>query len=657
MKDAPRRRSLAALALLLAPAPCAREAPAQVRPAAPQGRPAAQSRSAAQARAADAAERQKRKAVALLVEVADGAKEIEGSFQRATVLTLCADALWGVDERDARAAYRRAWEAAVESDEAEFKEEQEGGRYGDLPERFTRAREGVLANAARRDPRMAEAWVGALAEWVSARGGRGHEEEAAASGPDIGPLNEFTRDGQRLALASTLLAEGSPADAARVAAPAVKEGRGGGALVEFLVNLRQSAPAEADRLYLQLLASARARKDATANDVLLLSSYVLAPRLLAAVGPDGSVRLRAIDDDPTQESHRPAREASAQARSVFFDTAAAVLLLRPPQDSAPGHEAHTVYFAIVRLLPFFERESPRHLDGLQTRLSEIASRLGLERRGALDAQAERLRRPRERTDDPLGKELEMVAGAGDPQLRDAARLRAVEQAAKRSLWERARRLTEEIEDGEQRRAARALTDAFKVANVREAFDGEPEGFEKAAALARAAEVTPALRAYGVGQAAYMAKTSGQGERAALLLQEAFDHAAQTEAGSHARGAVLMMLATVAARLESPRAAEALAAAVAALNEDEEFTGDTIYFNLEKGGNGYGPGGTDALNLALQEFDVRELFSAATYADFGRAVAAARALKAPLARALALVAAARTELEKGRHIAGELRPSR
>lgn len=675
MRATPRNVRLI-IALIVACAACARDADAQARPAAPaqgnaptqgtqgksQGKSAAQGKAAASA--ARAAALSTRKAAVVLAEVADGAKSLEDDSQRAMVLTACAGALWNVDERAARSAFARAWEAAAEADEAEFKEEQ--GRYGDLPERFTRARELVLAAASRHDTRLSEGWLGALADWVARqRGGSAEGEEAApaegvaaaaTAGPDLGPRDESTRDGQRLALASSLIDAGAYEDAARVASPAVQNAVSG-AFVEFLLQLREGSPEEADRLYLQLLAAVRARKGATANDVLLLSSYVLTPRLLAAVGPDGSVNFRAVGG--AREAATPAtaaREISAHVRGVFYDTAAAVLLLRPPQDSAPGREPPALYFAIGRLLQFFWRDAPRHGPALQARLLELGQRLGFERRVALEEKMERLSLSHENPVDPLRGLLDTVARAADAKVRDAARLQAVESASKRRLWERARRLTEEMEDPETQRAARAAVDAYKVAWVRETFLGDDNDFERAAALARDADVRPALRAFGLGQAALMAARRGEREGAGALLEEAFAQASQADAGTFARDAALLMTATVASRLESPRAWEMLAAAVAALNQDEEFRGASFRFDTEARAN-YRPGEAGALEEALAQFDVTEAFEAAARRNFDRTAAEARNLKHAFARSRALVAAAWIELEKAGRVPAQLRPGR
>ncbi|MFN2415952.1 MAG: hypothetical protein ABR603_12470, partial [Pyrinomonadaceae bacterium] len=328
----------------------------------------------------------------------------------------------------------------------------------------------------------------------------------------------------------------------------------------------------------------------------------------------------------------------------------------PPRPATPGHELPAVYFAIVRLLPLFQSEAPRHAHALQARQMEMAAQLGLERRVALESQAERLsERPRNPVD-PLRGLLDTVARAGDAKVRDAARLQAVESASKRRLWERARRLAEEVEDPETQRAARAVVEAYRVAWVRETFEGDEQDFERAAALSRDAEVMPALRAFGLGQAALLAARRGERALAEALLREAFGQASQADERTFARGAALLMTATYAARLESPRVWEMLAASVAALNEDEEFKGEPFRFDAEARA-AYRPGEAGALDEALAQFNIREAFEAAARRGFDRSAAEARNLKSAFARSRALVAAAWIELEKAGRVPAQLRPGR
>jgi hypothetical protein len=668
MRHAP-RKLIHALAAALACAACATPAHAQPRDktaaqAGQEARPARESKApdakapggkSRDAKARDErarAQKLRRKAVALLLEVEGGAKEIEDTYRRASVLAACADALWEADEPAARPAFARAWEAAVESDDAELKDEQENGRYGDSPERFTRARDLVLAAAARRDTRMTEAWLGALAEWLSGHESRARDESAPGreAGRDAGGPDEFTRDGQRLALASSLADEEDYEAAARVAAPAVKGGASG-PLVEFLLGLRAGAPDEADRLYLQLLAAVRADPNADANDVLLLSSYALTPRLLAVVNKDGSIQFRPLGGAPVAAEPTNTTEPSARAREAFFDAAAAVLLRPARPGAASAGDAAAAYFAAGRLLRDFEAEAPRHAPALRARLAELAGAVDVARRAALDSQMTTRSLSPSNPSDPLAGLIDTARKAGDPSLRDDARLQAVREAARRRLWERARGQAEEIEDQEKRREARAVIDAFQVASAADAFGDKEDGFERLAALARAADVTPALRSYGLARAAELAAGRGKRERSEALLSEALALASEAAADASAReSAGSVAAATIAARIGSPRAWEALSAAVVALNEDAVADGDEVRFRPEARPD-YSPGEADTLNELTGRFGVSGMFGAAARGGFDRAVAEARNLRRAPARALALVAAARAALEGGGPAAG------
>lgn len=581
----------------------------------------------------------------MLLEVAGDAREIEDLYGRASILTSCADALWEADQQSARTLFRRAWETATESDDAELKEEQTNGRYGDLPERFTRARDNALTLAGSRDPRMAETFLRALTLWLES-----HESSARDLPEDmrdsashrLGPLNESTPNGQRLSLAFSLLTEDSYKSAVALAEPALADGVSG-FFVEFLLHLRELNADEADRLYLRLLKRTRGDARSDANDILLLSTYVLTPRLLAVVDRQGSVRFRTLGaPGETADALAP----QPRTRAAFFDTAASILL-RPaqPAEANAGGDSVATYFTAGRLLPFFEREAPQHAAALHARLNSLAVEIEVARRNALDSQMKAQSLSPENPDDPLRPWLEKI-GRSDPSVRDEARISAVRDASKRKLWDRARRLADEIEDEGKRREARFVIAARQVASLHEAFaEGDADDFEKAALFVRNAELTTPLRAYGFAQAAEIAARRGKRARAAALLDEAFGQTLQTENGTSLRDAAAMMAATVAARIDSPRAPEMLSAAVVALNEDAEFSGETIWFNLETRVK-FSPGEPEALNDALQSFTVEEMFDAAALRDFDRAVAEARHLKNGSARALALVASARAALEKG-----------
>ncbi|HEV7889066.1 MAG TPA: hypothetical protein VGP08_00435 [Pyrinomonadaceae bacterium] len=615
------------------PKPAATNQPAAPRTAKPSAKLARDAKTRADA---ERAQRERRAAVSILLEVERDAASLEEPYERTSVFTACADALWDADEREARVVFRRAWESAVEADEADFKYEQEQGRDGDAPELFTSARESVLAAAAKRDTRAVETWLRALDEWLGRHESFARETRAAAH--EANPLDEFTRDARRLALASSLLAGGEYGASARVATPAAA-GRVSGPLVEFLLGLRARAPEEADRLYLSLLASARASADANANDVLLLSSYALTPRVLAVVDDDGSILFRALGPQDSQ--------ANDAARAAFFDAAAAILL-RPAQPSGAAGDS-ALYFAVGRLLPFFEREAPRHAPALRARLSSLAPSLEATRRASLDAGMERRSLTSQNSTDPLGSLLEDLGRADAAGQGDLVRAKAVEAAARRRLWERAKRLAAEIKDADERDAARFLIAVRQVASLSEAFaEGDGDDFESAAAFARQADLSPSLapafRAYGLAQAAELAARRGRNDRAALLFDEAVAYAQQAKEGTELHAAASMMVATFAALLAPARRWETLAAAVASLNADEAFSGNAVSFQPD--GVKYYPNERETAVEIFAPFTVERLFGEAGAADRARAAAEARNIEDVLTRDYALVAVARATLRKG-----------
>jgi len=564
--------------------------------------------------------------VALLLEVASTASHIEEPTERAGVLTFCADALWDGDEQSARSLFRRAWETATEADEEDWTEvERNGGR--DLPERYTAARDLVLQYAAARDPRMAEPLLRALDEWLA-------RHQSGAGDADGPPAHD---DGRRLSLAHTLLEDGAYASAAAVAAPALS-GSVGGDFVHFLVRLRERAPAEADGLYLRALAAARSDPNAGANEALLLSSYTLTPRLLASFDVDGALHLR-----PVAASGGAAPDISPRVRAAFFDAAAAILL-RPAGDARPGNTPAALYFAVGRLLPFFERDAPRYAPALHARAAALAQELEAARRASLDSRLATLGPASGNPQDPLAAYVEAAARASDERSRDGARLTAVEEAAKRRLWERARSLAAEIADEEMRRVARSVTAARQVAALPEAYaDDQRDDFEKAAAFVRAAELTPALRALGLAEAAGLAARRGKRERAAALLEEAFGHAREAGGDAAMRAAAALVTATTALRLDSPRAWDALAEAVDAVNEDEEFDNVPSFDSPSR--VGLAPGEREAFGDAFGAYTLDGLFEEAARKGFDRAAAEARRLKSGLLRANALIACAGVALAK------------
>lgn len=603
------------------------------------GRPAE-----ADARARD--EHSRQRAVAAIVEAADAARKFDDRLLSARVQTEAADALWAADERAARALFRRAWEAATAydaEDEGEF-----GGQGGERSDAFVYAREEVIRAAARRDAGLAETLLQELLKAEEAEQAAPREGSSGLGDDEWTPEDLSPEAQHRLALAETLLAQGEPQRAAQLAAPAVREGASL-RLVTFLIGLRPHSPSDADALFLRLLDAARADAQSGANDVLLLSSYVLSPELLTTIDVRGSISLH--NNAAAGRTHARA-ELPARLRAAFYDAAAAVLL-RPAPPPAPGDAEAAgrqlgLYFAVGRLLPFYEREAPRHAPAFHARLQSLGADIDERRRASLASEMGLRRITPDNPTDPLGPLLEALPKLGPDNPRaDSFRLMAVEGAAGRRMWDRAQTVAETITQPGLRRRAQLLITAEKLLSLGEAYsEREEQDYELAARFVRSAEAPPVALAFGMARAAELASKRSSPARAAELLDEAARYAERPPLGTGQRAAAFAVVALAAAGIEQTRAWESLRQFARAANSVPEHAGESLLLASEDDRQALGGEHYRSLRGKLSAYDLARVFAAAGRLDLGRALEEARGLSDESARARALVAVARARLEGG-----------
>jgi hypothetical protein len=447
-----------------------------------------------------------------------------------------------------------------------------------------------------------------------------------------------------------LLDRGEPARAAQFAAPLVAEGPVR-EFVRFILQLRPQAPREADALYLQLLKQAASDPSADANDVLVLSSYVISPQLFVTVSGEASVRLYAMGRENGEDSQ--GRDVPPAVRGAFY-TVAAALLLRPfpPRLSEPEvlAESAALYFAAGRLLPFFERDAPQHAPHLRERMEALAGGIEEARRERLSAHMPTESMRPKNPSDPLEKFVEEMSDPVSRAERYGMRLRAVTEAARRKLWDRARKLAAEIPDADARREAAFVIVSYQIKYLTETFadDEDENDFEQAAAFARDADadVPPAVRARGLAQAAEMAARKGRRERALGLLEEGVGFALRADKGTGLRLDAFAVLASLAARLDGARAWELLAEVVRSANAFDAAAKETppppaapeaVSRLLADGG--------EPLEKIFEPFRTDELFATMARTDVARTLAEARALEEFEKRSGLLFAAARAVLER------------
>jgi hypothetical protein len=677
VKPTPRKRRLAfahAAALLLA---CNSTAPAfgtqqgDPRPAA-QRAPAVGMKQPAKSApdSKERAQRESQQAVATINEAADSARAVENPHHRVVILADAADALWPFDEQGARALFARAWEtaAAFDKEQADAFDRNPPGQNtsgapassGDVPEAFTEARQEVVAVASRHDARLTERCLRELRESVESRrskDGQRKDDPASRYNLDDSFFSAFDFDQLRLNLSRSLVEDGDYKQAAEVAAPEIAGGVNS-ALVRFLIQFRESAPAEADALYLRLLEKTASDPNAGVNDVLLLSSYVLTPTMLAAVDERGSVNFNPVyrggGTEPTPAG--TTKPPAANIRRLFFNTAAAALLRPPaprPADAQGASGASAALFvAVTRLLPFFEREAPQFAPQLYARQQALAAELGAASRDSLSRLAKTDKLARDNPTDPLGNDLDYVKQVPSAESRDEMRNHFVARAARLKLWDRARTAASEIEDADKRAAALRLIAAYQVASIADAFADDEDGDERAAQFVQGADVRPAIRALGYARVALLAARENHKARAAELLGRAQSFAEQTDFGTEERVTALIVVAATAAQLDEARAWAVVPAVVRAANEVKDVSPDEISGSFRAPHLSAGEGEASrassdpfSLDEGLEPFRLDVLFATLAEHDFKRALAQARRLTSETTGALVRITAARAALEK------------
>lgn len=605
------------------------------------------SKQSARARAEEARKRADvREAVAVLSETADAARSFDDAEYNVRIQADAADVLWPFDEQAARSILRRAWEVTTAPGAIDaFRWKNEEGVEDDdsgAIENILTARRVVAACAAKHDARLADVYMKSLTQGLDSdeslgRSGEADTQRARGVSREPSPVSL-----QRLQTASALLEEGAYEAAAAVVAPAVNDGANR-YLLDFIMALRTRAPREGNALYMRLLERTRQDPRADANDVLLLSQPVVSPGLQVLINADGSAHFRQVYYVVGVPSDT-FTNAPPEVRRAFYATAAAVLL-RPARQAAegspPGADASALYFAVGRLLPFFEREAAQYAPALHARMGALAAEVSASRAQLLDAKMNTLSLASKNPVDPLASTLEALSRLDDADSRDTVRHVIVKEAARRMLWGRARSVANEIEDSKIRREALRTIAVYQVMSVAGAYDGEPDGHERAADFARAADVPQGLRAAGLARAAELAARLGKSERADALFLEALTYANQAGKDDGTGLAAFMLVAHSAARAGSARLWETLPALVGFANESEEYSGTGPHFSLDYG---Y-PGGS----VLIYEPDVYltfgDAFVAAARLDFRKAMTEVRSLEDGVTRASVTVAAARAALEK------------
>lgn len=606
------------------------------------------------------AEAQRSQAISLLIETADGARAFKDLLYRARIQSFAADALWSYDEARARAIFRRAWEAATASDRAEQRlAEEESGVFSNSEELGeTAARDEVLARAAKRDAKLAE---GFMRELVDAREraserAKSNQSSRRTTWRELSPLGA-----RRLALAYELLNKGELVSSALMAEPLINEGVSGD-LVEFLLRFRfrllspgayepsglagSYLPRFPFKFYERLVEKTTTDPRADANDLLLLSSFLISPNLLMAVDERGSLQFRSIPSATVIEG-----TPDNLAAKSFYKLALHLLLQRSPLSArATVQERIARYVTLGRLVPFFEKAGPeyaQYVPVMRSQMAAISGEMETGRRESLNAQFELTSMTGKNARDPLAPQLEQLSRAGDKYERDRISFAVARRAARERLWDRAQRAAYGIEDADLRRAALAFIVVHQIADISRAYkDDKEDDFESVARFVRRAEAPPFASAWGLAQAAVIAaRKKESGDAVNALLSEAQSYAERADKDSRQRVSAYVVITYAAARVKSERTWDFLSELVRAANSTPDYMGDETELPTSSGNLSEGSDLSEELMIASDSFRLDTIFATMARIDFDKTLAQAQALTGETARAFARIAAARAALEK------------
>ena len=581
--------------------------------------PSAASAKTAKDPEAERVTRQRRsQARSLLIALAVDARSFRDQPLRARSLARIADALWTVDPEQARAMFRKAWEAAEIADqESERKLQEEaaqqrvrtGGAYAlSLPPNLRRE---VLRLAARHDTALSEELLEKL---------KTQKQEAAEN---------ITRSSdaanQRLGVARELLVSGEAERALQFAEPLLN--RVTMETINFLSQAREANPAAADARYAALLAQQAMNPQADANTVSLLSSYIFFPNLMITFSDKGTA-------SSSNDNKSGPVEVSPELRTAFFNTATAILL-RP---SVPGQEQGTAgiegkYLVIKRLLPLFEQFAPpEQSQSLRTQLEALSAIVSDSARRRDDETIRQGVKPDRPPEDREQQLLDRIDRAKTSAERDSLYVQLAYQALGRDL--RARDFVSKIEDSELRKGLQAFIDGTLTITLT-----QKKKFDLLLELVSKGDLSHLLKAWALSSAAKtVVKTDRQ--RALDLIEEAATEARRIDVSEADRPKAFLAVSYALSEIDPARAWDATFDAVKAANSAESFTGEDGLVVLKFSSKNQ----SSVSDHSVQEFDVAGIFRLLADKDYERAVELARGFQGEGPRAVATIAIARAILE-------------
>lgn len=592
---------------------------------APTSRPVITTTKASAAKEVDPELAQRRSiALGLLTSLAIEARSYRDESLRARVQARVADALWGHETDNARALFRRAWEAA------EAVETQNGGSSTSAPGRLSNRpvrprnnlRAEILRLAGQRDHALGEEFLKKLTGTT--------KDDTARVSESSGSVNALSpaETRERLRLANVFLAADNVERALQFADPALLEVTT--PAVQFLVRLRDKNAAAADQRFAALLSRAAGDPASDANTVSLLTSYVFTPSVYLAVSPTGI---------PSSMSFLPqlAPVLAPALRAGFFQVAANILLRPFAQlDGSSAGRAGT-YFIATRLFPLFQQYAPELAPTIGAQLTALgpqASQATLNTSGRLVNLGMTENNP---AGDSIADELkDRLSNAQGADARDKAYAFAAMRAAEDGD-PRVREFLDKIEDLETRNGIRSFVDYRFIGALL-----KKKNVDEAVRLARKSDLTHALRAHVLTEAAAIMTTIDR-VRAMELFDEALSETRRVDAATPERAYLLVALLAQFSKVDRSRAWALAGETVKAANAVVDFTG-------ENGNSSWMLDGKFSIRMGTElasNLDLAESFAALTEDSFYQSIDVGRNFSGDAPRALVTLAIARATLEEKR----------
>jgi hypothetical protein len=580
------------------------------------------------------AEARRTMASSLLTSLADEARSFRDLALRARVQARTADALWDTEPENARALFRRAWDSAESADEENARRSEEE-RQAAIAARGTTAsrqqpsiRREVLRLAARHDRELGEEFLFKLEEARKQETAKAPVQPTSQGTPRINPDDPPQAMAQRLNLARQLLDEGDIERALQFADPALYPVNTLG--MNILDVLHEKNAAAADQRYLSLLGRAISDPVSDANTISLLSTYIFMPYMYITVRPDGNSHTRRWSD-----KNAPRTDISPALQNAFFRTAATVLLgpVAEPDLSSSGRLGS--FIIIARMLPLFEKFGNDQAPALRARLAMLANDVP-ERMRQMDSQLfTRGIVPEDANKDRVQEALDRLQRAKTSDERDRVYFEAA-MAASRTDYEKARQLADKIEETELRKQLNAYL-TFDA--LHQAIDDKKP--EDALRLVRSQELSNVQRAWGLTEVGrLLAKT--EPDHAADVLDMASAEARRIDQNSPDRVRALVAIVTQFQKVDSARAWEMMGEVIKAANSLSGFSGEDGELTMRVE---FKSGGAMTNNFNVDSFDLTDLFTSLAKEDFNRAADLPKGFTGESPRAVAMLAVARTVLNK------------